>query len=174
MSSEEAQQVKSEVKQEHSTKTVVLVASDGETKFTVPSHIAKMSKAVANMLEDLGDEDGMEIPLASVSAVMLNKILEYCTHYDGVLPPIKEDKFADLEPWDKEFCNLDQAVLFELILAANFLDIKPLLEIGCKTIADMIKGKTPEEIRKHFNIVNDFTPEEEAEIIKENNWINEN
>ena len=26
----------------------------------------------------------------------------------------------------------------------------------------MIKGKSPEEIRKLFNIVNDFTPEEEA------------
>jgi Skp1 family, dimerisation domain len=30
----------------------------------------------------------------------------------------------------------------------------------------MIKGKTPEEIRKLFNIVNDFTPEEEVCLIK--------
>ncbi len=29
----------------------------------------------------------------------------------------------------------------------------------------MIKGKTPEEIRKLFNIVNDFTPEEEVRIL---------
>jgi hypothetical protein len=29
----------------------------------------------------------------------------------------------------------------------------------------MIKGKTPEEIRKLFNIVNDFTPEEEVRPI---------
>lgn len=32
----------------------------------------------------------------------------------------------------------------------------------------MIKGKTPEEIRKLFNIQNDFSPEEEAQIRKEN------
>jgi hypothetical protein len=32
----------------------------------------------------------------------------------------------------------------------------------------MIKGKTAEEIRKTFNITNDFTPEEEAQIKKEN------
>lgn len=29
----------------------------------------------------------------------------------------------------------------------------------------MIKGKTPEEIRKLFNIVNDFTPEEEVHTL---------
>jgi len=29
----------------------------------------------------------------------------------------------------------------------------------------MIKGKTPEEIRKLFNIVNDFTPEEEVRVL---------
>lgn len=37
-------------------------------------------------------------------------------------------------------------------------------DVGCKTVANMIKGKTPEEIRKLFNIVNDFTPEEEVGI----------
>lgn len=39
---------------------------------------------------------------------------------------------------------------------------------GCKTVANMIKGKSVEEIRKTFNIVNDFTPEEEEQIRKEN------
>lgn len=43
-------------------------------------------------------------------------------------------------------------------------------DVGCKTVANMIKGKTPEEIRKLFNIQNDFTPEEEAQIRKENEW----
>lgn len=28
----------------------------------------------------------------------------------------------------------------------------------------MIKGKSPEEIRATFNIVNDFTPEEESKV----------
>ena len=37
-------------------------------------------------------------------------------------------------------------------------------DVGCETVANMIKGKTPEEIRKLFNIVNDFTPEEEVRI----------
>lgn len=33
-----------------------------------------------------------------------------------------------------------------------------------------LQGKTAEEIRKTFNIVNDFTPEEEAQVREENKW----
>jgi S-phase kinase-associated protein 1 len=40
------------------------------------------------------------------------------------------------------------------------LDIKGLLDVTCKTVANMIKGKAPEEIRRTFNIKNDFTPQE--------------
>ena len=57
--------------------------------------------------------------------------------------------------------------------AANYLDIKGLLDVGCKTVANMIKGKSPEEIRKTFNIQNDFTPEEEDQIRRENEWAEE-
>lgn len=63
--------------------------------------------------------------------------------------------------------------LRRLILAANYMDIKPLLDLTCATVASMIKGKTPEEIRKTFNIVNDFTPEEEAQVREENKWCEE-
>ena len=54
--------------------------------------------------------------------------------------------------------------------AANYLNIKSLLDLTCMTVANMIKGKTPEEIRKTFNIRNDFTPEEEEEVRRENQW----
>lgn len=46
-------------------------------------------------------------------------------------------------------------------------------DLGCRTVATMIKGKSPEEIRKLFHIKNDFTPEEEAQIRRENEWAEE-
>jgi S-phase kinase-associated protein 1 len=66
--------------------------------------------------------------------------------------------------WDVEFLKVDQGTLFELILAANYLDVRGLLDVACKTVANMIKGKNPEEIRRTFNIKNDFTPEEEEQV----------
>ena len=38
------------------------------------------------------------------------------------------------------------------------MDINPLLELGSTKIASIIKGKNTEEIRKTFNITNDFSP----------------
>jgi hypothetical protein len=69
--------------------------------------------------------------------------------------------------------QVKQSTLFELTLAANYLDIKGLLDLVCKTVANMIKGKTPKQIRQTFNIKNDFTPEEEEQVRKENVWCEE-
>jgi S-phase kinase-associated protein 1 len=61
-------------------------------------------------------------------------------------------------------------MLFDMMLAINYLDIKGLLDLGCQMVADMMKGKSVKEIRKTFNIKNDYTPEEEEEIRRENPW----
>ena len=37
----------------------------------------------------------------------------------------------------------------------------------------MIKGKTPEEIRKTFDIKDDLTPSQKEQIKKENDWCEE-
>jgi len=125
----------------------------------------------------LGSSTYVPFPLHNVSINILKNVVEYCTHHVQHPTPKSEakdeKKTDDIIPWDKEFCTVDQATLFELILAANYLDIKPLLDLTCKTVANMIKGKTPEEIRKTFNIKNDFTPEEEEKVRKENEWCEE-
>ncbi|MFS8016953.1 putative SKP1 component, dimerization, SKP1-like, dimerization domain superfamily [Helianthus anomalus] len=54
----------------------------------------------------------------------------------------------NLKAFDSEFVNVDQDTLFDLILAANYLNIKSLLDLTCKTVADMVKGKTTKEICK--------------------------
>jgi len=155
---------------------VLLVTSDNE-QFRVEKVVAQRSVLIKNMLEDVGESDH-PIPLPNVTAPVLKKVLEYCDHHQTDPLPTGDEPSADesrkrttdISEWDQKFITVDQEMLFEIILAANYLDIKPLLDVGCKTVANMIKGKSPEEIRKLFNIVNDFTPEEEAQIKKENEW----
>lgn len=158
--------------------------------FEVPREILLLSKTLADMLIDVGGECEYPIPLSNVNAAVLSKVVIFCTHYLETTPvktevetktetetetdtektETPETKVDEFTEWEKAFCAIDQTELFEVILAANYLDIKPLLDLTCRTVANMIKGKSPEEIRKTFNIVNDFTPEEEEKIRKENEW----
>ena len=58
-------------------------------------------------------------------------------------------------------------------LVANYLEIKGLLDVTCKTVSNMVKGKTPYEIAKTFNIKIDFTPSDEEQVHKENEQCEE-
>eukprot|EP00164_Ancoracysta_twista_P000984 GFYU01001288.1.p1 GENE.GFYU01001288.1~~GFYU01001288.1.p1 ORF type:complete len:151 (-),score=56.34 GFYU01001288.1:139-591(-) len=144
----------------------VKLRSRDDTIFEIDRETACMSLTVKNMLDDTGSD--APIPLSNVDAKTLSKVVEFCKYHQQAKQNNMSDD--DKQAWDKEFVKVDQPVLFELILAANYLDIKDLLDLTCRTVADMIKGKTPEEIRKTFNIKNDFTPEEEEEVRRENSW----
>ncbi|KAK3813308.1 MAG: E3 ubiquitin ligase complex SCF subunit sconC, variant [Benniella sp.] len=154
-------------------KKVQLQSSDGEL-FTVSEEVAKRSVLIKNLLDDVGTMEHA-IPLHNVNAKVLEKVIEYCKHHceDPYDEPEDDDprkRKHEMEEWDKNFMDVGQEMIFDLILAANYMDIKPLLDLGCKTIAGIIRGKDPEEIRQAFGIENDFTPEEQAQIRLENEW----
>lgn len=58
--------------------------------------------------------------------------------------------------------------------AANYLAIKGLLDLTCRTVADKLKGRTVEQMRETFHIQNDLTTEQEENIRKEHAWAFEN
>ncbi|KAF2106779.1 E3 ubiquitin ligase complex SCF subunit sconC [Lophiotrema nucula] len=155
--------------------SILLTTSDG-VDLKVEREVAERSILIKNLLEDLGGETGEAIPIPNVNEAVMKKVLEWCEHHKKDPPASQDDdsdsrkKSTDIDEWDQKFMQVDQEMLFEIILAANYLDIKALLDVGCKTVANMIKGKSPDEIRKTFNIQNDFTPEEEDQIRRENEW----
>jgi S-phase kinase-associated protein 1 len=157
--------------------TLRLVSQEGE-RFEINKRIAVQSELVQTMAE--GDREENDIPLPNVKSSVLRKVIEYLRyHVDNpardIEKPLKSANMHEIvSAWDADFVDVDQEVLFELILAANYMNINPLLDLCCAKVASMIKGKTPENIRKTFNIVNDFTPDEEATIIAENKWAEEN
>ncbi|VDO46359.1 unnamed protein product [Haemonchus placei] len=96
-----------------------------------------MSKLVTTMLEDLNlQDDDAPIPIPNVTAPVFKKVLAWCekqkTHE-------KEGKQL-LETWSEEFFKVEYPVLFEIIMAANYLDIPKLLDDGCRKIALMMKA----------------------------------
>ena len=110
--------------------TIKLQSSDGDI-FPVDEEITKQSVTIKTMLEDLGvDEDKEElVPLPNVNAAILKKVIQWATYHKDD-PPLPEDdenkekRTDDICSWDADFLKVDQGTLFELILAANYLDIK--------------------------------------------------
>mgnify|MGYP001429361795 FL=1 len=156
---------------------VKLVCKDGEV-VEVDRPIAEQSTLVKGLIDDGDIEE--EIPLANTKKQTLDKVIIFCSYIKDNAPPqidkpLRSTELADVTtPWYTDFVNgLEQEELFELILASNYLDIKPLLELTCAKVATMIKNKSIPDIRKFFSIENDFTPEEEAQIMEENKWAEE-
>lgn len=155
---------------------VIIVSSDN-VQFPVDQKVAERLVLIKNVIRDLapnGIEGDFEVPTPNVRSAVLKPVLEWCEHHKDTVFPDEEDEDArrtlPIGDWDQAFLQVDQEMLYEIILAANYLNIRPLLDAGCKVVAEMIRNKSPEEIRKTFNIVNDFSPEEEAAIKRENEW----
>lgn len=94
------------------------------------------------MLEDLGDETLAEtIPISNVSVfstlvnvmntltsnvkvneAVLRKVILWCEHHKNDPPASSEDdsdsrkKTTDIDEWDQKFMQVDQEMLFEIIL----------------------------------------------------------
>ncbi|XP_058734529.1 SKP1-like protein 1A isoform X2 [Vicia villosa] len=120
-----------------SAKKINLKSSDGEI-FVIDEAVALESQTIKHMIEDdCADETG--IPLPNVTSKILAKVIEYCNkHVDAANSDGRSVDEDEIKNWDAEFVKVDQKTLFDLILAANYLDIKSLLDLTCKTVADMI------------------------------------
>lgn len=60
-----------------------------------------------------------------------------------------------------------QETLFKLLLAANYLNIKSLLQLAGAKVASLMKDQSPDQVRSVFNIRADYTQAEEEEVRKE-------
>ncbi|KAJ1666591.1 hypothetical protein IW140_005065 [Coemansia sp. RSA 1813] len=156
---------------------IKLCSSDNE-EFVVDMKVAAQSDLVNTFLTEYDDGSDICIPLPEVSSKILKKIIEFCEHHKDDPTPNEEyddilRRSDDIEHWDKQFIDVEQDLLFELLLASNYMIIKPLLDLGCQTVANLIRNKDAKEIREMFNIVDGFTEEERKQIRKENECAEE-
>mmetsp|Transcript_9885 Transcript_9885/g.13638 ORF Transcript_9885/g.13638 Transcript_9885/m.13638 type:complete len:207 (+) Transcript_9885:49-669(+) len=149
----------------------ITICSKDKKKYTISKKAARMSKLIQTTIE--GDSTCSEIELFHIEGDIVERIVKYMQYHETVRPqeiekPIKSNRMVDLvDSFDAKFCEVGQETMFKLLLAANYMDIKPLLLLMCAKVASLLKGKTPQQIRKTFNIRGDYTPEEEEEVRNE-------
>jgi len=93
-----------------------------------------------------------------VKGDILALVVEYMNHHSGTEPPIVEKplrskvlKDVVKDPWDAEFMDKigeDRQKLYDITLAANYLNINALMHLGCAKVASLIKGQPLEKIRE--------------------------
>lgn len=172
-----------------------LQANDGTVVEADSDAMRAHSVMLHDMLGDLPDTPSVPIPLANVDAACLRSIVAWVGHQATKPAPAAEpvgdaavpqesrapvDLQSPLAPalplddWESAFmAGLDTAHVIALTMAVNYMNIASLQQACVDRIASECVGRTTEELRAHFHIVNDLTPEEEAEIQKENAWCQE-
>jgi S-phase kinase-associated protein 1 len=121
---------------------------------------------------DVDDTASTILPVPGINSETLVAIAAFCElHIDirrkalasGPPPtPIKPHGVAQAEI--DFFHNLEKSEIFSLIMAGHSLGLRALVESAAAAIATLVRGKSPEELRRYFGIKNDFTPEEERDV----------
>lgn len=160
--------------------TIKLKSSDGQI-FEVEVNVAKMSKTIRTMLEDCGfsdDESDEPVPLPNVNGATLTHVIRWAEHHVNDPQPEERRPNFDPEPqppiiaqWDRDFLKIEQGTLFDIFMAANYLDIPGLMDLAADTVACMFKGKRAPELRQLFGIVDDFSGAERVVIRQENDGL---
>ena len=137
-----------------SEESIKLCSSEGVER-TVNADVAKLSITINNLLEDI-TEGECSIPLPSIDTATLDKLIEYLKYH--YIHPEEHTKYEgkgldEIGEWDLTYTSdMDNALLFKVILASNYLDMQSLLHLTCKTVAKMIKGKKASEIKEILKI----------------------
>ena len=116
----------------------------------VDLEVIKKSVILKNMIEDTGKDGEIKIPNIEIST--LKKVIEYCEYYKSkecpeIKRPLEGKNLLEngASDWDVNYIDYDEnniEKLIDLIVAANFLDIEGLLNLGSAKIATMIKDKS--------------------------------
>ena len=152
--------------------------------YEVQYRAAKLSKLVEDSLdededdgEDGAEEEVKELEIPKVSSNCLSKVVQFMKHHEeealaDIITPLEGEDLATIitQEWYRDFVSADQSMIFELISAANYMQVQPLLNLACLRVSIDLVGKTAEEIRVILNIPK-MTAEEEAKARSEHRWI---
>ncbi len=136
---------------------LTLISKEGQG-FSIDINSSKLCMTVTDMLDNLGIESDEPIDTRSVDSATLEKVLIFCDYIQNNPDKAEElTKWTDdrtftipLDEWFVNYITVDQKTVYDVIMAANFLNIQSLLQLGAKYIASLIRNKSPEELKTLF------------------------
>ncbi len=155
---------------------IQIISSEG-TKFNISKKAAQRSRILKGMIEDYPDETSF--PFNTIKSNILEKAKEYLMHYKDIEPdkieiPLKSNNFKEcVNDWDYQFLGDDLDIIFDLLEAANYMDIKPLQELVSAYLGSNIRGINSNKIFKDFEIEK-LTENEKNEMINDKKYLEEN
>ena len=116
-------------------------------------------------------EIGHVLKLSRVNTEILQLVVTFCGHLstealEEIEMPLSITGIG--QEWYRHFIDVDTKVILELAMAADYLDIEPLLQLSCAAIAIKIKGKTTNEILESFNVAGRTNDAAWTQILGEN------
>ena len=123
-----------------------LQSSEGEV-IQVDCDLVKQMLTIQTMIDDLGgqDDDGV-IPIPNVNSEVLHRIISWTQKYK------EETDKESLLLWQNEyFDNEGVTKILEIILGADYLDVKSLMNESCLSILTKDDGNDLEEALEHFH-----------------------
>lgn len=119
---------------------MVKITTNDSKVIQIPNDIGSKCGLIKNMIEDIQEED-LVIPINNVSYEVLKKVFDFCSQ----------------EVNTTEYMKMEQEFLFEVTIAANYLQHETLLDECCKEIAHRLENKSVEEIREILQIPEDYS-----------------
>ena len=132
---------------------ITLVSCDGK-EFEIELGKAQDFETIRDAIRDSGTS--APFPLQGIRGEILAKIILYLNNHN-----------ENSKEWDNEFFNISNETLFEILTSTNYLNYQKLLDHCCEIVANMIRGKTPDQIRETFNIPKDDDEDENKDEDKE-------
>lgn len=163
---------------------VTIKTSDGKI-LKMPKKHAEMSSILKDLMGDIDDLNDTPIPLFNVTEVVMEKVKLFCAEFiDKPIPESFIEQFREefafgkngLTEWMQEFVAVPVETLFAMLTAANYLDLKQMVDITAKRCADIITELTEKDDKaaliKMFDLPEIITPEEEVALCRRYPWLN--
>jgi S-phase kinase-associated protein 1 len=151
---------------------VILVSNDA-VEHAVPTRVALHSGLVRGLLDliDNGECDSERIPLKEVDSATLRAMIEWCETHGGTFTPDTEDLPDDCTDPKGKALPKEKDLICAMVHAADYMDMQVLITAGVAALANIITGKTVEQLRDFCQFPDDFTPEEKETVRRENQWV---